>query len=348
MFLAEARIARRLYHPAVCHMYEAGEIDGSYFMAMEWVHGVPLRRLIRHARDHGGIPLPIALKIMVQVSEALDYVHHICDADGRPLEIIHRDVSPHNVMVSYAGYVKLLDFGIAKATIAQDATEVGVIKGKYAYLSPEQCRGEKVDRRSDIFALGICLYETATGKPIYHRDSALATMSAIVYDPVPTAPQLPPEVDAIVQRALQKSPDDRFQSAHEMRTALDGYLTSCGQQVDAGHVAALLDWLFDEEERMPLPVPAATGTQPVVSMSTAPPSAQSGSFGPFGQSPRLAPTGGEVEVELVDLDRPKAPAEVVVAAPAPRAGARRRWLWVIGAALLIAAALAAAIVTGHP
>src|SRR5262249_6961555 len=152
--------------------------------------------------------------------EALHYAHRAKDANGQPLGIVHRDVSPHNVMVSYEGQVKLLDFGIAKAEGASTKTEAGVVKGKFAYMSPQQCLGKPIDGRADVFALGICLYEALTGQSLYQRPTDYETMKAVIEDPVPSLktvrPDLPDALDAIVKKALQKSPEDRWRSAAEM------------------------------------------------------------------------------------------------------------------------------------
>jgi serine/threonine-protein kinase len=251
MFLDEARLAIQLSHPNICHIYEFGEIEGTYFIAMEWIHGAPLGKIIRRARDTRGIAPELVVKILVQVAEALEYAHNARDQSGQPLDIVHRDVTPHNIMVSYGGQVKLLDFGIAKATSASTKTEAGVVKGKFAYMSPQQCLGRDIDARSDVFALGICLYEALTGRSLYQRDTDYETMKAVIEEPVPsiraTRPELPVELDAIVQRALQKSVDDRWSSAGQMQQALEDWLASIGRAVPASKVADLMTDLFREE-----------------------------------------------------------------------------------------------------
>jgi serine/threonine protein kinase len=251
MFLDEARLAIQLSHPNICHIYEFGEIEGTYFIAMEWIHGAPLGKVIRRARDGRAMAPELVVKILVQVAEALEYAHNARDQSGQPLHIVHRDVTPHNIMVSYGGQVKLLDFGIAKATSASTKTEAGVVKGKFAYMSPQQCLGRDIDARSDVFALGICLYEALTGRSLYQRDTDYETMKAVIEEPVPsiraTRPELPMELDAIVQRALQKSADDRWASAGQMQQALEDWLASIGRAVPASKVADLMTDLFREE-----------------------------------------------------------------------------------------------------
>jgi len=253
MFLDEARLAVQLQHPSICHLYEFGEIEGTYFIAMEWIHGAQLGKIIRAARAHGGIAPELAARVISQVAEALHYAHRLRDPSGAPLGIVHRDVSPHNIMVSYDGHVKLLDFGIAKATSQEVKTEAGVVKGKFAYMAPEQCLGRPIDGRADVFALGICLYEILTGETLYVRATDYETMHAVLEDPVPSAArvrkQLPPELDAIVAKALAKDPEDRWKSAGAMQTALDDWLAKRGITVNARSLGALMAKLFADQIR---------------------------------------------------------------------------------------------------
>lgn len=270
MFVDEARLAMQLNHPNICHVYSFGEQDGTWYIAMEWVNGKPLSKIIKHAREAGGLPIPIALKIVAQVAEALDYAHRACDATGEPLGIVHRDVSPQNIMVSYDGIVKLLDFGIAKATSHSTHTEAGVIKGKFAYMSPQQCVGEPIDARADIFALGVCLFEALTGKNPFRRKTEFDTMTRIVGDPTPSIrarrAEIPEEVEQIVETALMKQPERRYQSAGDMQLALESVLPKLGVLVNASRVGEYVARLFGDEVRegpaldMRVSiVPAATG-----------------------------------------------------------------------------------------
>lgn len=253
MFFDEARLAMRLQHPAIVHMYEFGEEAGSYFLAMEWVDGVALGKTIRKAREQDGVPAPIAVKITAVVAEALHYAHHVVGDDGRPLGIVHRDVSPQNVVISYDGSVKLLDFGIAKAADQSRHTDDGQVKGKFAYMSPQQCVGDEVDGRSDVFALGVCLYEALTGRPLYHRKTQYETMRAVIEDPVPSIlkfrPELSPDLDAIVKKALAKQPADRFATAGDMQIALERWLGKQGEVVPPPRIAAYLSELYGNDFR---------------------------------------------------------------------------------------------------
>ncbi len=255
MFLEEGMTAVRLYHTNVCHVYECGEIDGTAFMALEWVYGPALQDVIRRAASTGSVvPWPVAVEIVSQVASALQYVHHAKGVSGRPLNIVHRDVSPHNVMLSWSGSVKLLDFGIAKTSA--DGDKGGSTAGKYGYMSPEQAQSRAIDGRSDIFALGIVLYEALTGKALYDRPTLLETLSAIVREPVPSVrrerPELPDALEHIVQRALAKDPAQRFQSAGEMRAALKQVLRAAGQNVLDKRISLMLDGFFDAREKAPL------------------------------------------------------------------------------------------------
>ena len=241
MFFDEARLAMRLQHPAIVHIYEFGEEAGSTFLAMEWVDGIALGKLIRRARDVGGIPAPVCVKIAATVAEALHYAHRVRGDEGQPLGIVHRDVSPQNIMVSNEGNVKLLDFGIAKATDQLSRTSDGQVKGKFAYMAPEQCVGDPVDGRADVFALGVCLFEALTGKPLYHRKTQYETMRAVLEDPLPTLathrPDLPKDLDEIVQKALAKNAVDRFADAGQMQLALEQWLARHQEVVLATRIA---------------------------------------------------------------------------------------------------------------
>lgn len=241
MFFDEARLAMRLQHPAIVHIYEFGEEAGSTYLAMEWVDGIALGKLIRRARDVGGIPAPICVKVAATVAEALHYAHRVRGDEGQPLGIVHRDVSPQNIMVSNEGNVKLLDFGIAKATDQLSRTSDGQVKGKFAYMAPEQCVGDPVDGRADVFALGVCLFEALTGKPLYHRKTQYETMRAVLEDPLPTLathrPDLPQDLDDILQKALAKDAVDRFADAGQLQLALEQWLARHQEVVLATTIA---------------------------------------------------------------------------------------------------------------
>lgn len=251
MFLDEARIGMQLKHPNICKFHQFGADEGSHFIVMEWVNGMPLGRLIRKARKQGGIGLPIALRIGADIARALHYSHTADDEHGEPFNMIHRDVSPHNIMIGYDGVAKLLDFGIAKADHRAHKTQAGVVKGKFAYMAPEQCTGAAADHRLDIFALGVCIFETLTGRSLYRRQTEAATMRAVIMDPVPSLkdrlPDVPEELDHILQKALAKEAGDRFATAGEFADALEKLGKSRQQFARQREVSDFIKKIFPEE-----------------------------------------------------------------------------------------------------
>jgi serine/threonine protein kinase len=225
MFVDEGRIASHLHHQNIVQIYELGKHDGLYYIAMEYVAGKDLRTLLDRQKKLGRPLEPAAaIHVIARVAEALDYAHRKRDPAGRELKIIHRDVSPQNVLVSYEGEVKLCDFGIAKAIVQQAATQVGVLKGKFAYMSPEQVRGRPIDRRSDLFALGVVFYELLTGERLFLGESEFATLEAVrsarVTPPSTFVPELDPRLEALVLRLLAREPDQRFAWASDFLEAL--------------------------------------------------------------------------------------------------------------------------------
>jgi serine/threonine protein kinase len=227
MFLDEARLAAQLHHPNIAQVYDIGKLGESYFFTMEYVHGDNARELlVRLATQRRQLAIGDALTIAGGMAAGLHHAHERRGTDRRPLGIVHRDVSPSNVILSYEGSVKVVDFGIAKANLRNAAdTRTGSVKGKVAYMSPEQCKGKELDRRSDVFSLGIVLWELCTGQRLYKYDTDFDTMSAIVYQEAPAPstlrPGVPAEVDRIVRTALAKSADRRFATAQEMLEAIE-------------------------------------------------------------------------------------------------------------------------------
>jgi serine/threonine-protein kinase len=250
MFLDEARLAARLNHPNVVQSYEVGEGHGSYFIAMEYLEGQPLNRVIDELRVRGRrLDARLAAKIVSEACAGLQHAHDLRDYDGTPLRIIHRDVSPHNVFVNYDGQVKLVDFGIAKAVNSRADTEVGVLKGKIAYMAPEQAAGEAIDARADLFAMGIVLWELCTGRALFGGENAANTLHKLMSEPIPrpssVASRVDPKLEAITMRLLERDPGDRFQSARELRAALEGWLRDAGGDVRGEEVGALVTSLFE-------------------------------------------------------------------------------------------------------
>ena len=251
MFLDEAKIGMQLKHPNICQFHQFGADEGSHFIVMEWINGMPLGRLIRKARKSGGVGLPIALRIGIEVARALHYAHIANDEHGEPFNIIHRDVSPHNIMIAYNGAVKLLDFGIAKADHRAHKTQAGVVKGKFAYMAPEQCTAGQADHRLDVFALGVCIFETITGRSLYRRKTEAATMRAVIMDPVPSLKERLPDVsddlDKILQKALAKEASDRFESAAEFANELERFAKENDMLGKQREVADFVKKVFPEE-----------------------------------------------------------------------------------------------------
>ncbi|MFN0062767.1 MAG: protein kinase domain-containing protein [Myxococcaceae bacterium] len=248
MFLNEAKIAARFSHPNIAQIYELGAEAGSYFIAMEYVHGEDLGRVMRKAWSSGQwLVKALAVRIVASACDGLFYAHTRSDESGRPLRVVHRDVSPQNILVSFDGGVKLVDFGIAKAADQASMTKSGAIKGKFAYMSPEQAAGKPLDHRSDIFALGLVLYELLTGVRPIKRETELATLQAALeckIEPPSAVSDCPPELDGMVMRALRKLPDDRYRDAREFQVALEETMVNQRWVATSVQVAELLRTLF--------------------------------------------------------------------------------------------------------
>jgi len=234
MFLAEARIVSRLSHPNVVQLHDFGEIDGTYFLAMEYVPCEDVLAVLRRARARvPRTPPTVVATILAAACEALHYAHELRDEQDRPLGLVHRDVTPSNLLVSYDGVVKLADFGIAKVEQGASGSVTGARKGKYPYMSPEQALGRALDRRSDLFSLAVVGHELVTGAGLFHRENELLVLRAITEDPIPRPSQarsdLPPALERILMRALEREPERRFATAQAMQLELEGFLTSHGQ-----------------------------------------------------------------------------------------------------------------------
>jgi len=230
MFLDEARVAATLHHPNIVQMYDIGAVDGNYFISMEYLHGEDLRSISRAMRQKGQdrVPLEHALCIGVGIAAGLHYAHEKVGFDGKPLHIVHRDITPQNIFVTYDGGVKLVDFGIAKASNRASETRYGSLKGKIPYMSPEQCRSEPLDRRSDIFSLGILLYEQTTSVRLYRGASEFDVLKQIVEGEIKRPTEVrhgyPVALEEIVMKALAKRREDRYQTARELQAELEAYI----------------------------------------------------------------------------------------------------------------------------
>ena len=230
MFQDEARTSALLSHPNIVQIHDLGKAEGTYYIAMEYIAGENLAAIAWRGMKRGrSLPPTFAARVVADTCKALHYAHSLRGNDGRPLLIVHRDVSPQNILVTYEGEVKVVDFGIAKARTKREDTKTGMLKGKFSYMSPEQCLGAEIDHRSDIFALGILLYELCTGKRLYKHASELVILEMItrrqVVPPSEVAPNIQPELEAIILRALEKDVEARFQTARDMQLALE---STCG------------------------------------------------------------------------------------------------------------------------
>jgi serine/threonine protein kinase len=255
MFADEARIAARLVHPHICRVFELGADGETCFIAMEYVPGLDLSALQDACASRGRkLPVELACRIVADAAAGLHFAHSLCDADGRPYRIVHRDVSPQNVLVGFDGCVKVIDFGVAKARGRAQRTEAGELKGKFAYMSPEQASSGGVDHRADVFALGIVLHELLTGERLFKAATDAATLARVRACEVPSPTAAPEELQAIVLRALRRNPRERFQTAGELQLALDEWLSRTRAAAARADLAAFMrDLRSESTERVARP-----------------------------------------------------------------------------------------------
>ncbi len=252
MFLDEARINARLSHSNVVQVLDLGEVDGQYFMAMEYVTGMSVAQVGRMAAQRlGEVPQGVACGIIAQACAGLHHAHETKLPDGSEMGIIHRDVSPQNLLLTYEGFVKVLDFGIAKAEGRATQTKAGMVKGKFAYMSPEQCTGEGIDRRTDIFALGIILFELCTSRRLFKRGSTFETYEAIIKcdvpDPSTVSPSVSKPVAQVILKTLSRKKEDRFPSAEAMQEALELAMRRSSIRGKSTDLARFLEQNFSDQ-----------------------------------------------------------------------------------------------------
>jgi serine/threonine protein kinase len=256
MFVDEAKMVAGLSHPNIVQIFDLGQIEKSYFIAMEYVHGRDLRTILKRAKEKElRLPLDLALRIASALSAALEFAHRKKDERGRAMEIVHRDISPQNILISFEGDVKLTDFGIAKAATKASSTDRGALRGKLLYMSPEQAWGKPLDHRSDLFSLGLVVYEMITEeKPflVGHDGSEMTILEKVrrgeIAPPRSRNPRIPESLDRVVMKALQKDPEERFQDAVEMNRALERVMRE-RQPLSGGELKRFMELLFDRDER---------------------------------------------------------------------------------------------------
>jgi len=252
MFLDEGRIAAGLTHSNIAQTYDLGQVGRTYYIAMEYIKGRDLRNLLLSNVDRGHLlPLNLVLRIILETCEGLFYAHSWKTPDGRNAGIIHRDISPQNILVTFDGKVKIIDFGIAKAAQRASQTQSGVLKGKDAYMSPEQVRGREIDHRSDLFSLGVVMYELLTARRLFKRESELSTLDAVLQAEVPPLTRLdgsvPREGEAVLQKAVAREPERRFEDARKMQLAIEEVMLTTRMPASSAHLAAYMDELFEED-----------------------------------------------------------------------------------------------------
>jgi hypothetical protein len=329
MFLDEARLSLRLSHPNVVQTHEVVSTNGELAIAMEYLHGQPLTRVLnRLLRGGGELPLPLRLRILTKVLAGLEYAHALNDLDGTPLGVVHRDVSPQNVFVTYDGQVKLVDFGVAKTLAASHHTRPGTLKGKLAYMAPEQVQRPTVDRRADLFAVGVMLWEMLACRRMWRGMTEVDILAHLAAGrPLPALPSdagLPHGLDAICARALEPDPDRRYQTAADFEMELEGVLVgsadshvrnlgkvvSMAFEAERAERQAIIDRCLRESGPMPVVTPATVVAEP-------PPDEDE-----------------EIDVTLSASERraaarpvmPPEPAPAPPAVPAPAYSTRRLWL----------------------
>lgn len=379
MFLDEARIASALSHVNVCTTFDFGEVEGTYFLVMEYLEGEPLDRVLKQLEagtDRHPLHPWLVARLLADAAEGLHAAHQLVGADGKPLNVVHRDVSPHNIFVTYDGVTKVVDFGIARARERSSSTEAGAFKGKFEYAAPEQISGGGVDRRADTWALGVCLWELLTGKRLFQREDYSLTARAVIRDPIPKAStvheDVPPEFDAIIEQALERNPDARFQTAREFGKALRAALADSGTAIDGPTIEEWLEELFpgDRGKRQQLSA-SVRSSGPEALLETVPAElkiantstgskrnykSQSGRSGSqSGRSAaKLAPVN-EVETRPSQQSVPKRPTpevdqqeQATDVAPPPESGGSSKGLVFALLALLLIAGGGAAFVFGRP
>jgi eukaryotic-like serine/threonine-protein kinase len=305
MFLDEARIAARISHSNVATVFDLGEHEDTYWIAMEYLHGEPLREVMRRTEEiTAPMPPEIACRVIADAAEGLHAAHELLGKNGEKLGLVHRDVTPHNLFVTYDGTTKVVDFGIAKFSSRMSSTRAGTLKGKLAYMSPEQVHGEGIDRRTDLFALGVVLWELTTGQRLFRMESDLDTLAKVQECNVPRPSTIvrgyPIDLEKIVMKALSKNRGERFKTAREFSRALQSLLMRRGLFVASDEVAGYMKQIFDDriKKREAHLRWAAEVTQTIsiegILSRPQPPIANESSLGTFNSEVQAAPSSGRI------------------------------------------------------
>jgi serine/threonine protein kinase len=342
MFLDEARLAALLNHHNIVQIFDFGQHEGSYFIAMEYIEGESLRTIHRHyMAANRYIPQRFVAQIMIGVCEGLHYAHHLVDANGASYNIVHRDISPDNILVSTTGTAKVVDFGIAKAaSLTAHQTDAGKLKGKYAYVAPEQIRGEGADRRSDVYALGVMLFELLTGQRPFTSDNELALLAAVLQARVPQASEVNPKVGSqlskIVAKAMARNRDERYPDARSLQTDLERLVSAAGKRLSSAELAELVTGVSRARKALLPPDSTPSGPKGVPG------------FSPSGVHSHAA-VGPQLTTPAGPLPPPAAPpatevpgTEMLTAVSRPR-----RWKGGVGALLIGAIAVIAIGLLAH-
>jgi serine/threonine protein kinase len=351
MFLSEATLAARLTHPNIVQIFDFGEADGAYFLAMEYLDGPSLRTLLEDAYQRQVVlPPVVCARIIANACEGLAFAHDFTDpATRQPLDIVHRDISPDNILLSRQGAVKVADFGIAKASGQRHRTQTGIIKGKLAYMPPEQVRAQTLDRRVDVYALGTVFYELVTGQRPFEAPTDASLMQSILFEqPMPAVlrqPDLPEPVQRIIRRAIAKDREQRYPDCVAFQADLEEFILSTGKPVTTQHVAQLIAQISPAPRDVPLP-PLPLGSPPLEDTAirpqprSAPPAAvpprASAPEAPVAQPSAPAPEAPVASGVPAAQAAPVASAVPVAPVATPAGGSGRLLAAVAGAVLIIA------------
>jgi serine/threonine-protein kinase len=326
LFTDEARLAQYLHHPNIAQTYDVGEIDETFYIAMELVSGPTVGQLLRQAKStFGVIPFPITVNILAQLCDALGYAHNARDKHGRPLGIIHRDVTPPNVVISNTGAVKLIDFGIAKAKTAHSQTSVGTLKGKFSYIAPEYLGG-RLDSRCDLWSVGALAHELLTGTVLFDAANDFDVLQRVKTMPIEPPsrknPQVPPELDNIVMTALERDPARRWQSAGALRNAFANVASDLQTIVTNDQLAQWVEWAFSQK-----PPNEASELSQLIKLLEVPSRPSGRISGTFDRGTPAPPPAQPVKVEPLPSALP--------VAPSPRV-----WPWIVIALVALGAGAA--------